>query len=322
MEVVFKKASYRNRLFAFAIDLFLMIVTTLGLMSLTFYITSNMDYYKNANQAINDLQMASHLYVERSDGNAQLMCDYYKIEAESDYEKYANQFDEALTEFYTDPHFFDQTDPTSGIYLYNTQKIPADKTASELFIYEDETHSKIIAKDTATQEQLYNFYCNVMENQAYSYLVKHDTYINSSRVINLNFFLVDLLIPIVISTIIYELIIPLSLRRGKKTIGKLLLKLSVVDIRGLSCPWYRYLLRFTIFLFLEILLSIPGVLIPIIISFSMTVFSKRGQSLHDYISNTYVIEAPMSSICLTEDEYVRKHEKDEKFTLSKEEVVL
>ena len=322
MEVVFKKASYRNRLFAFAIDLFLMIVTTLGLMGIAYLITSNMDYYKNANQAINDLQMKSHLYVERSDGNYQLMCDYYKITQDSDYEKYANQFDEALTEFYSDPDFFDQSNPLSGMYLYNTQKIPADKTASDLFIYEDETHSNIIPRDGATQEQLYKFYCGVMENQAYSYLVKHDTYINSSRIINLNFFLVDLLIPIVLSTIIYELIIPLSLRRGKKTIGKLLLKLSVVDVRGLSCPWYRYLLRFTILLFLEIILSIPGILIPIVVSFTMTVFSKRGQALHDYITNTYVIEAPMSSICLNEEEYLKKHEKDEQFSLSKEEVVL
>ncbi len=321
MEVEFKKASYKNRLFAFAIDLFCMVVTALGLMSSANAISRNFPYYKEANNNINNLQLQSHLYETRKDGTAQLMCDYYNPSTEEEYKELNPQFDEALTTFFSDPQFFDQDDPKSGLYLYNIEKIPEGQTSSTLFIYEDETHQKIIPQESAGAKELYTFYSNVMANNAYKYLINNEIYIKASRTINLNFIFFDLLLPIVLSTTIFELIIPLCFSRGKKTLGKLAFKLSVVDVRGLSCPWPRYLLRFTIFLFLEIIMSVV-LFIPLIVSFSMMVFSKRGQSFHDYVCNTYVVEASSSSICKTEEEYIAKHNRDVNFSITKEDVAL
>ena len=62
--------------------------------------------------------------------------------------------------------------------------------------------------------------------------------------------------------------------------------------------------------------------ILLFISFSMFVFSKLGQSMHDYIAATYVVEAPLKSICKTKEEYLLKHQHDESFVLNKDRVAL
>lgn len=322
MEASYTKASYRNRLFAFFTDLMCMVVLGLIGVFLTQTIMNNVSFYKKANQTINDIQLSSHLYYERDDGTTKLLCDYLLIKTDNDYESVNKQLDEALTEFYTDSKYFIQDDPKSGLYLYNTLKIPEGETASSLFIFEDDTHSKIVERNDASKKDIYNFYVKVMSENAVHYVIDNANYISASRTISLTYYFIILLLPISLSVIIFELIIPLCLRRGKKTIGKLLFKIAVLDVQGLSCSWKRYCLRFIFFFFIEFLLSIVTFTIPLIISFTMAVFTKTGQSLHDYVINTYVVEAPMSSVMITKEEYIAKTKKSSEFVLDKDDVVL
>lgn len=318
MEVTYSKAKYSTRCFAFALDLLLMIITTLLLMLGSRNIVSNSSFYKEANQRLNDIQLSSHLYVTNDNGIATIMSDYYTPNNEEETKELNTKFDNALTLFYTDPLFFDQTNPEDGLYLYNIQKIP-NGSSSELFIYEDSSHTTIVAKSSATAKQLYDFYCEAMNGKAIQYLNSSEEYISNSKVISLSFIFLILLIPIVISILIYELIIPSCLFRGKKTIGKFAFKLSVIDVRGLSPNYLRFLARFGL-VFLELILSFVTFMIPVIISFSMFAFSRRGQSFHDYVTNTYVVEAPWKSICLTKEEMIKKQTNDSHFELKKEDV--
>ncbi len=318
MEVTYSKAKYSTRLFAFALDFLLMLITTLLLMLGSRQIVSNSSFYKEANQNINNIQLASHLYVENDKGIATIMSDFYIANNEEEMKELNTKFDNALTLFYSDPAFFDQTDPKDGLYLYNIQKIP-NGSSSDLFIYEDSSHTTIVAKSTATTKELYDFYCNAMNGKALQHLNNSNDYISNSKIISLSFIFLILLVPVVVSIIVYELIIPTCLFRGKKTLGKLAFKLAVIDVHALSPRYPRFLARFGLVL-LELLLSVVTFMIPVIISFSMFVFSKRGQSFHDYVTNTYVVEAPWKSICITKEEMINKQTKDSKFVLNKEDV--
>ena len=320
MEVVFNKPKYRIRLFAFFFDLMCMSIVGLLLVFAMQAIMNNVPYYKQANNNINEIQLASGLYVERKDHTTKLMCDYYEVEKEEQYAEYGKMFDEALTSFYKNERFFDLSNPKSGLYLYNIEKIPEGQSESALFIYEDETKTNIIEKSSASKKDLYNFYSTVMAEKAMKYVINSDIYIKNTRTISISFIFVILLIPIVLSVMIFELVMPLIFRRGRKTLGKLVFKLSVVDARGLSPSLWRFLGRFAIFLILEVLVGILSFAIPLIVSFSMMVFTKTNQSFHDYVCGTYVVEAPMSSICMTENEYLEKREKDSNFVLNKEDV--
>lgn len=297
-----------------------MVITGVLLVFAMQAIMNHVPYYKAANDSINEVQLASGLYVERSDHTTKLMCDYYKVDKEEQYEEYNKMFDEALTKFYTNERFFDLSDPKSGLYLYNIEKIPEGQSESALFIYADESRTSIIEKSSASKSALYDFYTKVMAEKAIKYVINNDAYVSATKTISLSFIFVILLVPIVLSVLIFEFMFPLIFKRGRKTLGKLIFKLSVVDVRGLSCSFWRFLGRFSIFFFLEVLVGIVSFAIPLFVSFSMMVFTKTNQSFHDYICNTYVVEAPMSSICMTEAEYIAKKEKDEKFVLNKEDV--
>ena len=320
MEVVFNKPKYRVRLFAFFFDFMCMVITGVLLVFAMQAIMNNVPYYKAANKTIDEIQLASGLYVERDDHTTKLMCDFYKVENDNQYEEYNKKFDEALTSFYTNERFFDLSDPNSGIHLYNIEKIPEGETEGVLFIYADETRTSIVQKSGASKKDLYDFYCRIMSEKAIKYVINNDAYVSSTKTISLSFIFIILLVPIVFSVLLFELLFPLIFRRGRKTLGKLIFKLSVVDVRGLACPLGRFLGRFAILFFLEILIGIASFAIPIIVSFSMMVFSKTNQAFHDYVTNTYVVEAPMSSICLTKEELIAKKQRDENFVLNKEDV--
>lgn len=322
MEVSFSLPKYRTRLFSFFFDFMCMVIFALLAVFAMQAIMNNVPYYKSANQTLNKLQLESGLYVERKDGTTKLMCEYYRVEKEEQYEEYNKMFDEALTAFYKNPKFFDQTDPKSGIYLYNIQKIPEGESESKLFIYEDETKTTIVEKVDAKKNLLNDFYTQVMSEKAVAYVVNNNEYVASTKTITLTFIFVILLIPIVLSVFIFELVFPLIFKRGRKTLGKLIFKIAVVDNRGLSASLPRFLARFGLFFIVEVILGIVTFAIPLIVSFTMMVFSKRNQSFHDYVAGTIVVEGPMTSICMNEEEYLKKHEKDQNFILNKEDVQL
>ncbi len=322
MEVNYQKAGYRFRLFAFFFDLMCMVILGLGGVFLTQTIMNNVPYYKSANTRINEIQLSSHLYAERDDGTTKLLCDYLLVQTDDDYEDVNKQLDEALTEFYSDAHYFPKSGLDSGMTIYNSYKIPQGETSSDLFIYEDETHTNIVKKAEASQKEVYDFYVKIMSERAVKYVIDNPEYISASRTISLSYYFIILLVPISLSVIIFEYIIPLCFFRGKKTLGKLVFKLAVLDVRGLSCTWKRYSLRFIFFFFVEFLLSVVTFAVPLIVSFTMLVFTKTGQSLHDYVINTYVVSAPTSSVMLTAEEYIAKTKKSSEYVLDKDDVVL
>lgn len=304
MEVNFNKAKFSTRMLAFGADLLLMIVTALGLIIASQAILMHTPFYRNAGDNIKNIQYESHLYIHGEDNEPLILCDYYSPASEEEYKIACSEVDKALTEFYTDAKFFDQTDPESGLYLYNEQKL-----LSGYFIYEDETHTSVVKKGDVTYETVFPTYAKFMKEDAVSYLVKYPGYLENTRVINVSFIFLILLLPITLSVTIYEFIIPLIFRRGRKTIGKLILKLGVVDSRGLSPSFWRFLARFALFLFFEVLLSVVSFLIPLIVSISMFAFSKMNQSFHDYMTLTYVVDTSTSSIFMNEKEYKESQEK-------------
>ena len=123
MEVVFTKARFSHRMFAFMVDLFLMIVMSLLLILASRQLVGLTPFYQNAVNGIKDVQIASHLYTQKENGDTIILCDYYVPESEEDCQTYNVNLNKALEDFYKDSSFFDQTDPESGIALYIKQRL-------------------------------------------------------------------------------------------------------------------------------------------------------------------------------------------------------
>ena len=89
---------------------------------------------------------------------------------------------------------------------------------------------------------------------------------------------------------------PLFFRRGRKTLGKALYHVGLIDERMLSPTLPRFLARFAIFYFLELLISLFSFGIPYIISFSMMVFTKNKQGFPDYMTKLYEVDTSKANI--------------------------
>ena len=316
--VELRKAKFSSRIFAFGADLICMVVVGLLLVVAAQFIVSNSPDYHQLTSRMDQIEIDSHLYA-RKDGESLIVTKAMEPEKETEeaYKTVAEIFDKRLKEFYSDPKFFDQTDPDSGMHLYDLQRIPEGQTYTDLFVRDE--HGDIVPSQTAKWVDLYKFYAERINHDGVAYIMANNEYMDASRTITLVFVFIELLIPIVLSILVFEFAIPVFDRHGKRTLGKRIFKLGIVDSRGLSPKLGRFVCRFLLFFFAEVLLSVVGLLIPIVLSFSMVTFGKAGQSFHDYVTGTYVVDVSQDIICKDEEEYYKKQNLGEKFSpLSKD----
>ena len=112
---------------------------------------------------------------------------------------------------------------------------------------------------------------------------KFSSYKNAINKLTISVFAIEMPISYALAGFIVYFIPTLIFKRGRKTIGKLVYKIGVVDKRFLNISWKKNLARFAIFYFAIYLLSMVTLAIPVIITFTMKVFTKNKQSFTDYM---------------------------------------
>ena len=99
--------------------------------------------------------------------------------------------------------------------------------------------------------------------------------------------------------LIVYLLPTLILRRGRMTVGKAIYGIGLVDANCLSPSLPRSLARFAIFYFAILILSLFTFGLPIIISFSLMVFSKNKQGFPDYMLRLTEVDSRRTKIYLS-----------------------
>lgn len=314
-EVTFEKAKYGARLTAIAIDLVIMIILTLSGMIISQKIVKSTPYFQQAGETMNDVERKSHLYYEDQNHELTLISKYYIPTNDTEVIDVNQKIDNALNSFYKESMFFDQSDKNSGIYLYNKERID-----SGYFIYQDSDNQIVVPKSSVSQNDLYAFYTNAMGTTALTYMMNYPGYVEAVKIINLTFIFIVFLIPLVLSVIICQYLFPLIFKRGRKTLGKLIMKIGVVDESGLSPSLGRFTIRFVFILFIEVILSLISFLIPLIVSFTMMLISKKNQAFHDYMTRCYVVSTSQQRIFLSKQEYFDAMNKAKEMDIYKEEI--
>lgn len=120
--------------------------------------------------------------------------------------------------------------------------------------------------------------------------------------------LVELPISYLLAGTIVYFIPPLFFKRGRKTLGKALYHIGLLDSRILSPTVPRFLVRFLIFMFGELVLSLFTFGIPYIISFSMMAFSKKRQGFPDYMVKTIEVDTSKANIYMDYVEAATKNQ--------------
>ncbi len=303
-EIEYKPSRITKRALALLVDVFLTIFTALILFACFNGLASNTPFALEEKSKRDNLQIESSLYTS----DFVLISDYVDSTSFSTREK--NEYlSKHIEDFYSNPAFIVGIDPYKQ---YEERKLKALDGTTSLFI---ENEGKIKENELANPSSILSFYKNEIENECLKYLYSNEIYINSNKF----FFILSFVVgaaSLTLSFLVYYLILPLTaFKKGKRTIGMAIFKIGLVGKNGLSLKALPYLGRVVFDYFVFIWLSFVSFLIPWGISFTMLLFSKRCQSLDDYVLNQYKVDISRDDIYLDYGDYKSHKENRDKASI-------
>lgn len=180
--------------------------------------------------------------------------------------------------------------------------------------------NKIIENNNITPTDYVNIYTNFIDNTCNGYLLSIDkTLYEYTSFLSKTIIFWELIPTFFFSGILTWLVPPLVFKRGRKTIGKLIYKISAVNSKYLNLSIGKTIARFSIFFFGIITLSFVTLGVPMIISFSMMAFSKQKQSFPDYMLGIYEVNTSEDKVYFSKEEiiseYLNKDNSAEEFKM-------
>lgn len=299
-EIKYRRAKFWRRIFANLLDLIILIITTFLLFAGVRAIASCFGSVSASQSRLKQMREESGLYHPKEEGSSELISIADYLEDSSDYT--------AADKYYlAEQTIFDFAE-YSGIEVgenlkneiiesYNEFRLEQSYLSKPYFIEEnsqikenpDCKASKILYFQNIAAPFL-NDYCEGCLASKFPEYV--DLTLFNSRLL----FLIELPISYAVAGILTYLVPTFIFRRGRKTFGKALYKIGVVDSRVLNPTWKRSLARFAIFYFAILLLSVVTFAIPAIISVTMMGFSKKRQGFADYMLDLQEIDTAGSTI--------------------------
>lgn len=295
--VLAKKSS---RIFAGLIDFFLLIGSTLSLfLPVIFPLAFDKETFVNDKQNITNYISDSGLFLVSKDGafsgkstfNAySTLASLYDAEITYKGVKYLNiNVSKDLFTFYTEKYTSFEGNSNITIDGYKTNILKIGSSTSNILAFNDVDCTFTLIDKTKfklTISYFLSIYKTasefVMSNQKVKSLRSHSTKIIVSAIL--------WVIPVLLGfSLIYDLIIPLISRNGQ-TIGKYIFRLAVLSKDGYHLTKIRYIPRWFIYSVVEILFGFMTFGGMFLISYTMFMFMKKHQCLHDVISGSIVID--------------------------------
>ena len=204
--------------------------------------------------------------------------------------------------------------------VYDSAEDEAAYTTRRLsYVYEG-TNMFVVSEGAVTEavdnpSVYWRFYKKDAIDFAYKLVLTSPGYLDATRGVFL-YFVVEALVCFTFSFSIFYVLLPLTaFRRGRRTLGKAVLKVGYLGADALNPSWKRYAC-YCLFLYGDIYLgSVVSFLIPIIVSVSMAFLSQRRQDLAEYVTNIYLVDNRSQEIYLDYGDYVVHTDERENATL-------
>ncbi|MCQ2795583.1 MAG: RDD family protein [Bacilli bacterium] len=284
-------ASLKKRLLSSLIDLTLVV----GLFCLFYFCVftkavSSVQNYDHLNEVINEEKIDSNLFISKDNKIISLFDDNPKAgEAELEppihnfYIDYLHNKDQNYTEYWYDVHilYLDDVKET-----YKDEKIV--KPEITLFDWDIDKKGESYHKKSDRSQDEFNEFYRLNYSTALRTLEFTDPI--KSALITMSWGNIRAaLYASLVATIIPCFIIPISLRNGK-TIGKLLTKLVVLTDEGYEYKRYKHIFRYLAFYLFEVFGGVVTIGLTLILTTSLTLFTKKRRALHDYIAFSVVVD--------------------------------
>ena len=299
----YSKARIYQRVFSFFIDLFLAVLLGMIINSLCGLVTSVVPKYQEVLQERIVLQDQSGLF----DENQKLWT--LSLEgSDMTIQEKKELLSTRLDEFYHNDVFFEDD---TFYQSYQKRKSEAVNEKGELLF--QLISGSYVEKDFS-DDVYYSFYQKEFENYASAALSHNVRFADLSNLI-VRISVIEIVLSMSVGFALSFVIMPLILKRGRKTIGMYLFKISLVGGDALNVRGKTLLFRNVFLLLIGYWLTIFTFGIPWLVSLTMMTFSKTGQDFFDYMSGTYVVSTKDKDIYLDYAEYLARTEESKKASI-------
>ena len=299
----YSKARIYQRVFSFFIDLFLAVLLGMIINSLCGLVTSVVPKYQEVLQERIELQDQSGLF----DENQKLWT--LSLEgSDMTIQEKKELLSTRLDEFYHNDVFFEDD---TFYQSYQKRKSEAVNEKGELLF--QLISGSYVEKDFS-DDVYYSFYQKEFENYASAALSHNVRFADLSNLI-VRISVIEIVLSMSVGFALSFVIMPLILKRGRKTIGMYLFKISLVGGDALNVRGKTLLFRNVLLLLIGYWLTIFTFGIPWLVSLTMMTFSKTGQDFFDYMSGTYVVSTKDKDIYLDYAEYLARTEESKKASI-------
>lgn len=247
------KASISKRILSGVLDIILIFLfTTLFMFGIFNLFVKNDQTYQDATKEYQQIHIDSHLFT-LDNGELKLIDENFDENIKYCFLKY------------------------ESLELYEEHK-----EKSELFLEDGSV------KEGITPETVLSFYYNEINYAITNFIQAEPAYISTyNKIIKVQTAVI--ISSAILSTLIFELIIPLCAKNGK-TIGKLITHLAIVGSDGFKVKKKNIVIRYFAYLIINIGLGILSYGIILMFSFMISCLNYRGMSIHDYISSTIIVD--------------------------------
>jgi uncharacterized RDD family membrane protein YckC len=323
----YSRASLWKRCFAFLFDFLCAALLATSLSAGGEAVLQNAPSFSAANQTMQQIEIASGLYVvdgssTKSISTAYAISSAYSPDEET-YQTTDDRFETALTSFYNNETFFA---PGVGADLYLNLKVGDNALSyddgSPYWHYEKNEKGETKLLPSVAASKLYDFYIKVIDEDAIPRIsAERSDYVDASKTIFWSTF--GLIYGLsALSLFLFFVLIPLFFKRGYQTFGKKLYKLSLINASAVNPTPGQYWARSCLLFFVEFVLSSLSFGIPLIVSFTMMMTRSDEQSFHDYMAGTYVVDTSVDTVYLSKEEYFSKTKTLQNFELKDAEKIV
>ena len=283
VEIKYNRPRFYNRLLANLIDAVLFILIFFGLFLGSRAIVISTPTYQANEATIQEIKLDSGIYKKDVGGAIRDVITVLNTDDSKSARNKKNDAKAAINSFLT---YCDSNCEAENASLMRKSY---DDFRLE-FIYDNTpcfTLDNGEIKETGVAGDAYyykNVYSVFVDEYCQAYLIKYvPQYYEMTKYMSNVLIYAEIIPSYLLSGIVVYLLPTFIFRRGRKTFGKAIYRIGLVDKRVLNCTWKRSLARFAIFYFGELVLSLFSFGLPFIVSFSIMVFSKKKQGFPDYM---------------------------------------
>ena len=255
-EVLYTKAKILKRIGAHFIDIGLTFLTALTLYSIINTIITHSGWFKSKENEMVEIKNESGLYID-----AVVVTSYVdNADLYPSYLERKNELSSRIDTFYVNPTYFNDN---KALINYNGRKLNATTTVDGNTIHLFIVEADVIKENAVSDEALFNFYKEEIDDNALGYLVNNPTYFALTK---FSFWVsvVEIIVLATISFALYYLLFPLAVfRRGRQTLGMKLEKIGLITVKAENLSAGVYVGRFFFMYFVFLPLNFVSFLIPI-----------------------------------------------------------